>query len=339
MKKAVALLLAISFLLPLVACTDSGQPQTYTTTFFDVFDTITTITGVTEDQESFDRQAEAMHQELLRYHRLFDVYKEYDGITNLKSVNEAAGKSPVSVDPAIVQLLLDCKNYYQRTGGQVNVAAGSVLRLWHDAREASLHNPQQAYIPAQADLEEASLHTDMEKLIIDEKNGTVFLSDEKMLLDVGAIAKGWAVQRVAENALGSFLINVGGNVSATGPKGENIPWTVGVNSPAGEDYLHRLSISNGSVVTSGNYQRYFTVNEVKYHHIIDLETGMPGNLWQSVTVVCPDSGLADALSTALFLLPLEDGKALLDRTGGEAFWLDNENNRFYSDGFQALIKA
>ncbi|MBE6947754.1 MAG: FAD:protein FMN transferase [Ruminococcaceae bacterium] len=340
MKRIIAFAVALSLLFAFAGCSGTTEKPSCTVTFWDVFDTVTTITAVTDDREAFEKQAEAIHQALWKYHQLFDIYQEYDGITNLKSVNDAAGKAPVAVDAAIIRLLQDCKQYYQLTGGQVNVAAGSILKLWHDARETALHDPQQASLPEKSALQEAARYTDIEKLIIDEEKGTVFLSDEKMLLDVGAVAKGWAVQRVAENALGSFLINVGGNVCVTGPKDGEIPWTVGVNNPDGSsNYLHRLSISGGSVVTSGNYQRYYMVNEQSYHHIIQLETMMPGDLWQAVTVVCPDSALADALSTALFLLPLEEGKALLQRAGGEAFWLDNANNRFYSDGFPALIKA
>ena len=157
---------------------------------------------------------------------------------------------------------------------------------------------------------------------------------------MGAIAKGWASQRVAEAMPKGVSISVGGNVCATGAKDEQgTPWVVGVTDPdGGGDYLHTLNIVDATVVTSGDYQRYYVVDGKPYHHIIHPDTLMPSELWRSVTIVCPDSGLGDVLSTALFLLSLEEGQALLDTCGAEAMWVDVQNNVFYSDGFQELIR-
>ena len=327
MRKIIALLL---MLIMLTGCAPYEGGQHYSVTYWDLFDTVTTVTGSADNQEAFRQQADAVHEALLRYHRLFDIYNEYEDMNNLKTVNDAAGKQPVAVDPEIIDLLLACKEYYAFTKGRVNVAMGSVLRLWHDARQSEI-----PYLPAQAALSEASRHTDIEKLVIDEKNATVFLADEQMRLDVGAVAKGWAVQRVAEAAPKGMLLSVGGNICATGAKDEaNTPWVVGIQNPdESSQYLHTLEITGGSVVTSGDYQRCFVVDGKSYHHIIDPDTQIPGRLWRAVTVVCADSGLADALSTALFLLPLEQGKALAQKAGAEAFWLDGQGNRFYTDGF------
>jgi thiamine biosynthesis lipoprotein len=161
-----------------------------------------------------------------------------------------------------------------------------------------------------------------------------------MRLDVGAIAKGWAAEEVAEVAPKGLLISVGGNVCATGPKdADGTPWVVGIQDPDGGDYLHTIYVSSGSVVTSGDYQRAYAVDGKVYHHIIDPITLYPSSHWRSVTVVCEHSALADALSTALFLLPLEAGKALLEKTGAEAMWVDANGKIFYSNNFQAMIRT
>ena len=338
--------LAVLFLSLLMLTGCAGLPQTsankqYTATFLELFDTVTTVVGQAESKEAFEKNAYAIRDELQIYHQLFDIYEEYPGINNLKTVNDQAGIAPVKVDSRILQMLLDCKRYYDTTDGRVNVAMGRVLQLWHEARESGINDPQNAALPDAAALEEAAKHTDIRKLILDEEASTVYLSDPEMRLDVGAIAKGWAAQKVAENAPKGLLLSVGGNVCATGAKDDvGTPWVVGIQNPdGGEDYLHTLAITGGCVVTSGDYQRAYMVEGKVYHHIIDPDTRYPSDYWRSVTVVCRDSGLADALSTALFLLPREAGQALLEQWNAEAMWVDAAGNRFYSPGFSALIRT
>lgn len=341
--RKISVLLIFALLLGLSGCNarqGDGLTQ-YNATFLTLFDTVTTIVGRADSEEALMEKAQKVHDELLVYHQLFDIYNDYEGINNLKTVNDQAGIAPVAVDEKIIDLLLDCKEYYELTGGKVNVAMGSVLRLWHEARSDGVDDPANAKLPDAAALEEAALHTSFDTVIIDEEASTVFISDPRQRLDVGAIAKGWALQRVAENAPDGLLISVGGNVFATGPKtGDGTPWVVGINDPAGgSNYLHTLNITGGAVVTSGDYQRYYVVNGEAYHHIIDPETLYPAKLWRSVTVICEDSGLADALSTALFLLPQAEGQALLEKCNAQALWVDGEGNRFYSPGFEKLIRT
>ena len=339
MKRITALLLLLPLLL--CGCTGAGEAQKqYSATFLTVFDTVTTILGRDESEAAFTEKAQAVHDDLLFYHQLFDIYQEYEGLNNLKTVNDHPGEA-VPVDQAVIDLLLDCKRYYELTRGRVNAAMGGVLYLWHEAREDGLEDFANAYLPDSDALAEAAQHASWENVVIDEEKGTVTVTDPRLRLDVGAIAKGWSVQRAAENAPEGLLISVGGNVCATGPKDETgTPWVVGVQDPdGGENYLHTLYLTKGSMVTSGDYQRAYMVDGEMYHHIIDPDTLYPGKLWRAVTVVCPDSGLADALSTALFLLPLEEGQELLDRCESTAMWVDAEGKLYYSEGFQDLIRT
>ena len=341
MKRLVSLLLLSALLLS--GCAGAGEPEMkqYNATFLTLFDTVTTIVGRAESEEALMEKAQAIHDELLKYHQLFDIYNDYDGLNNLKTVNDNAGVAPVVVDRAIIDLLQDCKEYYDLTDGLVNVAMGSVLVLWHEARNDGLNDIANAYLPDQSALEAAAEHTDIDCVVIDEEASTVFITDSEVRLDVGAVAKGWATQRAAENAPEGLLISVGGNVCATGPKDENgTPWRVGVQNPDGGDqYLHTLNVINQSVVTSGDYQRCYMVDGKIYHHIIDPATLYPSEYWRSVTVVCQDSALGDALSTALFLLPLEEGMALLQKCEAEAMWVDSAGERYYSPGFEEFIRT
>ena len=339
MKRIPALLLILSVLL--CGCAGAGEEQKqYTATFLTVFDTVTTIDGRDVSEESFTEKTQAVHDVLLHYHQLFDIYNEYEGLNNLKTINDHPGE-PVEVEQAVIDLLLDCKAYYALTAGRVNAAMGSVLYLWHEAREDGLNDFAGAYLPDADALTEAAQHTGWDNVVIDDEANTVTLTDPALRLDVGAIAKGWSVQRAAETAPEGLLISVGGNVCATGPKdASGTPWVVGVQNPdGGENYLHTLYLTRGSMVTSGDYQRAYMVDGELYHHIIDPDTLYPGKLWRAVTVVCPDSGLADALSTALFLLPVEEGQKLLTQCESYAMWVDADGEIFYSTGFEDLIRT
>ena len=340
MKRILSLLLAFCLLLGGCSLPVKEEEKQYTATFLDLFDTVTTILGRAESEEAFREKAQAIHDDLQYYHRLFDIYNDYEGIANLKTVNENAGVQPVKVDKAVIELLLDCKEYYALTGGMVNVAMGNVLKLWHDARTDGIRDPQNAKLPSAEKLQDAALHTDIESIRIDVEASTVYLKDANTRLDVGAIAKGWATQKAAENAPAGLLISVGGNVCATGPKlQDGTPWVIGIQDPDDPDKnLHTMYLKKGSVVTSGDYQRTYWVEGKPYHHIIDPQTLMPGTYWRSVSVVCQDSGLADALSTGLFLMDYEQGKALAQKCGAEVLWVSISGEEFITAGFESKLK-
>lgn len=342
MKRIVALFVCMMLLTGCAAPAVQTKATVYEATFLELFDTVTVVKGPAESKEVFDETARFVHDELERYHQLFDVYNSYEGLNNLKTVNDMAGIGPVEVDGAIISLLLDCRSYHELTGGKVDVTLGSVLRLWHDARNDGLNDPAAARLPDPEDLQKAAEHRGFDCLVIDEAASTVYITDPDMMLDVGAVAKGWAAQKVAEQMPANMLLSVGGNVCATGPKtAAGDPWVIGVQNPdhTGAQYLHTLYVTGGSYVTSGDYQRAYMVDGEIYHHIIDPETLMPSRYWRSVTVVCDDSGLADALSTALFVLPQEQGQALLDQCGAMAMWVDAGGKVYYSPGFEEIIRT
>ena len=338
----------IGLILVLLLLTGCGLPaaqvdstQQYTATFLNLFDTVTTILGRAESEEAFKETTQAIHDDLLFYHELFDIYNDYDGINNMKTINDNAGIAPVKVDQAIIDLLLDCKEYYNLTGGRVNVAMGSVLQLWHAARNDGINDPQNAKIPSMEALQEAANHCSFDSVIIDVDASTVYITDPQTRLDVGAIAKGWATQRAAENAPEGMLLSVGGNVCATGPKlSDGTPWVIGIQDPDTADKnLHTVFVAKSSVVTSGDYQRTYWVDGKAYHHIIDPDTLLPSTYWRSVSIVCEDSGLADALSTALFLMDREEGSTLAQEWGAEVLWVDANGQEFMTDGFKEMLRT
>ena len=180
-------------------------------------------------------------------------------------------------------------------------------------------------------------------MIIDEANNTVTLTDPQMKLDVGAIAKGYATERVAkyfeEKGITGYVLNVGGNIRTIGSKADGTEWTVGIENPNSDDYLAYLKLNGQSVVTSGSYQRFYYVDGKPYHHIIHPDTLLPATGYLSVSVICYDSGLGDALSTALFCLSQSEGLDLiesLDRV--EAMWVDENGKKVFSSGWNQYQK-
>lgn len=342
MKRILALFLVA---LLLTGCSapvpEADTTQQYTATFLTLFDTVTTIIGRGESEEAFEETTQAIHDDLLYYHQLFDIYNDYAGVNNIKTVNDNAGIAPVKVDQAIIDLLKDCKSYFNLTNGRVNVMMGSVLHLWHVARNDGINDPQHAKLPDMEALQQAAEHISIDALLIDEDASTVFITDPNARLDVGAIAKGWATQRAAENAPKGMLLSVGGNVCATGPKlSDGTPWVIGIQDPdAADKNLHTVFVAENSVVTSGDYQRTYWVEGKPYHHIIDPDTLMPGAYWRSVSIVCPDSGLADALSTALFLLDREAGEALAAQCGVEVLWVAADGTEYMTEGFEKMLRT
>lgn len=347
-------ILSIALALSVMAASGCGGSKTsrYQAQFLELFDTVTTIVGYAESEAQFREISEQIYDQLEEYHQLYDIYNDYEGVTNLKTINDSAGIAPVAVDGRIIDLLLFAREIYGQTGGTVNAAMGAVLSIWHDYRQAGTEDPAAAQLPPMELLREAQKHTDMDVVLIDREANTVYLPDANMKLDVGAMAKGYAVERVARElesqGISSLLLSVGGNVRAIGgkipdEKNRESRWTIGVQNPdksAGRPELFSLGIQDLSVVSSGISERYYTVEGVRYHHIIDPVTLMPSGNHAQVTVLCPDSGLADALSTCLFNLSIEEGASLIEGMEGvEACWVAGDGSIRYSGGFQEYIKA
>lgn len=169
MRRLLPLLLSV---LLLAGCASPAAPEEegakrYEATFLTLFDTVTTVVGYAESEEDFQATAQSLHDALLEYHQLYDIYSDYDGVVNLKAVNDAAGGAPVVVDRKIIDLLLFCRDLCEGTGGQVNAALWGVLALWHDAREAGISDPASAALPDAAALAEAARHADFSSVIID----------------------------------------------------------------------------------------------------------------------------------------------------------------------------
>ena len=345
-KKILSFILLLTILTS-VLFTGCAKTQ-YKAYDFDIFDTVSTISGSETSQRKFAKVSDRILSTLSEYHKLYDIYNEYEGINNLCTVNKLVDgqHQVVKVDGRIIDMLLYAKEMHTKTNGKMNIAMGSVLSIWHDYRTAGIDEPWKAELPPMDALREAAKHTDINDLVIDKENSTVWLRDPAMKLDVGAFAKGYAVEMVArmleDEGKSGYTINVGGNIRTVGYKADGSKWLAGVENPTGDDeipYIEYIEIAGEAIVTSGSYQRYYIVGGKRYHHIIDPDTLMPADRgFLSVSIVCKDSGMGDGLSTALFCMTLEEGRALIESLDGvEAMWVLKDESKQYSSGFEGFI--
>ena len=350
--KLMIILLTIAAAFLLQSCSkNDNQVKRYTSHMVGAFDTTITIIGYNQTEKDFEKYVNMADERFEELHQLFDRYNTYEGINNIKTINEIGAIEPVPVKKEIIDLLKISIEWQKESPNTVNIALGSVLELWHDSRADSINNIDQAYLPDISDLKKAAEHTNVDDIIIDEQNNTVFLQDSDLKLDLGAVAKGYATELVKQELLtagwNSFIISSGGNVSvANPPLDENRnSWNIGIQNPAAElpetddEILYTLAVNNTSVVTSGDYQRYYIVDGKRYHHIIDPSTLFPADYFSSITVVTPDSGLADFYSTVFFILPYEQGREYADSLEDvEVIWVFNDLSVQMTDGITELLK-
>ncbi|RXI40035.1 FAD:protein FMN transferase [Clostridium tetani] len=355
MKKTVKLL-SILFLIILIfiGCNKVNENlyEKYTDSFFDTFDTMTVVVGYTKSEEEFNSYMEKIHSRFQDFHKLYDIYNNYEGINNIKTINDNAGIKPVKVSKDIIDLIVFSKEWYKLTKGKVNIAMGSVLSIWHDYREEGIANPENAKLPPMKELLDASKYTDIDKVIVDTKKSTVYLEDKRMSLDIGAVAKGYATEIVAKEiineGLKSGIISAGGNVRVLDKPLDGIRkrWGIGIQDPKKsivsdkDKNIDTIFLNNASVVSSGDYQRYYVVDDKKIHHLIDTKTLMPGEYYHAITVVAQDSGLADLLSTAVYLMPYNKSRKLVESLEGvEAIWVMLDGKIEATEGMKKIMKS
>ena len=311
------------------------------TEFYDTFDTVVHIAIYTDD-DSFAKEnlvyAKERYEEL---HKLFDNYKTYPDLVNVKTINDNAGIKPVTVDDALFQLIKSSIDDYNNISHNTNIALGPVTKLWNEYRELYEGGKTKEEVialkgealPSDEELEKLRPLVNIDKIKLDDEKQTVSL-EKGMELDLGATAKGFATELVAkeleDRGVKSCVISAGGNVRIIGkPTDGRDNFRIGIQDPEFESSDHvlvTLNVANTSIVTSGDYQRYFDLDGVRYCHIIDPDTLKPAHEIKSATVIKEDSGLCDFLSTAAFNSTDDEIKELSDKTGAGIVWVDKDMN-------------
>lgn len=360
LKKLVLSLLSLSMMMIMTGCSKKYELMSHYIT--GPFDTITTYMSYVSSEDEFNEQCDYIEEQLNYYDQLFDKYNTYNGMNNLKTINDNAGKKAIEVDQALIDLLNLSIERNRKISSKVNIAFGSVINIWHDYREEAESHDDVGTVPSDVELEKANQHTSIDSIEIDEKKKTVYINDALASIDVGATAKGYAIELIKdgliEMGVDNFLLSGGGNVASHGQRkiqkeGEFYlddcadKFCVGIESPQDGNYAASaddpdseneavLVVQGESIVTSGDYQRFYQdVNGVRYHHLIDPETLYPAVHFRSVSIITEDSGLADFLSSAVFLMEYEEGLKLVNSLDGvEAIWLLEDGKIKMSDGLK-----
>ena len=297
------------------------------TTF--AMDTVMTFTVIHEDGDEIIIDAE---QEIRRLENLLSVTVESSDISKL---NAAAGKEALDMQIDTQVLLAKGKELGEKTGGAFDIAISPIVKAWGFTEE-------EHHVPTQAELDALLPVTDPSDVILDA--GKAYLQKEGMAVDLGGIAKGYTSDKVSEllkeKGVESAIVSLGGNVVGIGRKPDGEKWEVALANPLdANDYCGLISIEDKAVVTSGGYQRFFEENGRKYHHILDPATGYPAESGLlSVTIISESGTEADVLSTALFVMGLEDALEYWQKNGGfEAIFITEAGEVIATEGADACF--
>lgn len=248
----------------------------------------------------------------------------------------------VEVSQELLHLLEPVFEVAEASGGAFDPTIGEVVRLWNIDEWAQMENPRGYRLPPEDTLSEALAHTGYEKLSLDVNASKLYLP-EGMQLDLGAVGKGIALNRIRElleGEAGGAVISAGGSILTFGERPDHAPWRIGITDPLKySDRIGYLEISGRwCISTSGDYERYVEVDGVRYHHIIDPDTGYPADSGvRGVTILAKDGLLSDALSTACFVLGVEEGMELAERFEAEALFVTEEGTIEMTTGMETYF--
>ncbi len=264
---------------------------------------------------------------------------EYDDTEVLK-INRNAGVEPVQVSDDTFFVISEGKRWAEITNGLFDISVQPLIRLW------DIGGPDEQ-VPSEEDREEALSLINYEEIELNESENTVYLPREGMGLDVGGIAKGYAVDEITrmmrEDGIERAIIDFGGDLYNIGTRPDGTPWRIGIQHPSGrrQELLGVITSSDEAVVTSGPYERYFEEDGTRFHHIFDIRTGAPSDSeLVSATVIGADAIGADVLSTAIFVMGLEDGYALIeDLEDYEAVFADEQGGVYATAGVREDVEV
>lgn len=280
----------------------------------------------------------AIDEAFARLHDIEDKMSVNIEKSEVSRINASAGRAAVRVSDDVFYVIKKALDYAALTGGSFDPAIGPLVDLWGIGTD-------HAKIPAQSQIKAALRLANYQNISLDPETRSVMLKLPGMKLDLGGIVKGYAADEVArifrKHGVKSAYVDLGGNVSVVGNKPDGRPWRVAIQDPRGQrgSYVGVIEARDMTLVTSGDYERYFEANGKRYHHILSPVTGWPAQSGlMSVTIIGRSSIDADALSTGVFVLGPERGMRLIESLKGiEAVLITKDRHMLVSSGLAGLI--
>jgi thiamine biosynthesis lipoprotein len=285
------------------------------------------ITAVKKDSQIREDAIESAVEEIKRIENLISSWKP---TSETSLINTNAGIRPMKISVELFNLIERSIKVSKLTKGAFDISFASINHIWtFDGREMKM--PDSAFV------RESIKTIDFNKIILNREKRTVLLKEEGMKIGFGALGKGYAANRakliMQEYDIENGLINAGGDLIAWGNQDNGDPWTIGIADPTKEnEFIAWLNVSNMSVVTSGNYEKFVIIDGKRYGHIINPKTGYPVEGIKSVTLLFPDAELSDALATSVFVMGVEGGLQLVNTLKNvECIIVDAKNKLWKSD--------
>lgn len=308
-----------------------AQPQPYRETRF-LMDTAVEITAYGPEVQP------AVQAALAEFQRIQTISDRYSPDSQVTRINQMAGIDKVVTDPSLLAMVNRAGEISQQTDGAFDISVGALTELWGVGHKGD-------YVPAESEISRVLPLVDYRRVITDMADHTVFLPAEGMKLDLGGIAKGYAINRAAnilrERGIQSALINAGGDIQVIGPKPGGMPWRIGVQDPrSAERLIAKITLTDWDMMeTSGDYQRYFIKAGIRYTHILDPKTGKQPREVAGVTLVYNhrQSGLIP--SSAFMVLGVEKGIEVLRRFPGvEAIFVTADGRVIVTPGLEGRVE-
>ena len=281
---------------------------------------------VSDDRDWAESRINEAVAEIRRIEKLFTTYDES---SQVNQVNQYAGIRPVKVDREVLDLIERSKKISALTQGAFDITYGSIdKKLWNfDKQMTALPDPDTAKKMVRL--------INYRNVITDLDNNTVFLKEKGMRIGFGGIGKGYAAEQakkiMKQNGVGSGIVNAAGDLTAWGSQPNGKPWTIGIASPgAAQQPFSFLDITDNSVATSGNYEKYVIIGGKKYSHTINPKTGMPVTGIRSVTIICPNAEIADAMATPVMIMGVRVGLDLVNQVKELACIIIDDDDKIYA---------
>ncbi len=284
------------------------------------------ITVIGEDKDWAEQRIDEAIEEIRRIERLLTTFSDD---SQVNAINRAAGIEPVKVDKEVFDLIARSKRISDVTQGAFDISYGSVDKsLWNfDQSMQSLPDAETARKLVRL--------INYRNIILDDQQHTVFLKEKGMRIGFGGIGKGYAAERakmiLKQNAVNSGIVNAAGDLVAWGTQANGKPWTIGIADPnAVQHAFSSLDITDMAIATSGNYEKFVMIDGKKYSHTIDPKTGLPIRGIKSVTIICPNAEIADALATPVMIMGVKVGMGMINQMKGVACIIIDDDDNLYT---------